>query len=262
MLIDLHVHSRATPDCPFEPAEVVARAEALGLDAVAFTDADTLAGMADALAARTEAVAVFVGIELDTDHGHYLVFFSEPEKLPAVAALFGEPGPKGYGAREVLAKVQEQGGVAIAAHPYDRDMERPSGDFIFAVKDKLAAVEGLNALKRPGVNDLAVEASEHMRLPCTGGSNAIKALEEVGRAATYFPARISTHAELVGALKVGGYFPVGVGRPPPLSELARAPKHTERGERLERFDRVDRGGRDRGRGPRRGGRDRGGRGRR
>jgi predicted metal-dependent phosphoesterase TrpH len=266
MLIDLHVHSRATPGCGLEPAQVVARAAALGLDGVAFTDANTFAGLADALAARTEKVAVFVGMELDTDHGHYLAFFPDPEAIADVARHFGTPGAKGFGAREALARVQELGGVAIAAHPYDRDIDRPSGDFIFALKDKLAAVEGLNATKKPGVNDLAVEASEHMRLPCVGGSNATTSVDQVGRASTFFAEPISTHAELVQAIRAGGYFPVGAGRPPALTDLARAHKHSERNERPERFDRVDAGGRDRGggggRGGRRGGRDRGGRGRR
>jgi hypothetical protein len=106
------------------------------------------------------------------------------------------------------------------------------------------------------VNDLAVEASEHMRLPCTGGSGAVNGLDEVGKAATFFPGRFSTHAELVAALRTGEFFPVGAGRPAPLSELARAPKAT--GERFERGggDRERRGGRrgggnrDRGRGGR------------
>ena len=262
MLIDLHVHSKATANCALEPAQVVARAGQLGLDGVAFTDLNTLSGCADALAAAKPEVAVFVGLELSTDHGHYLVFFPNPERVPDPAQMLGEPSGKSWSAREALDKVAELGGVAIAAHPYDRDLERPAGDYIFTLKDRLVALEGLNARRKPGVNDLAVEASEHMGLPCTGGSGAVGSLEEVGKAATFFAGKITSHAELVAALRAGGYFPVGAGRPAPLSELARAPKNT--GERFERpgrdRDRDRRGGR-RGGGGGGGGRDRrGGRG--
>lgn len=257
MLIDLHVHSRATAGCALDPAQVVAKAAALGLDGVAFTDLNTLSGARECLAAATAQVKVFVGVELVTDHGHFLAFFADPEKVSEPAQLFGETKGKPWGTREVLDKVAALGGVAIAAHPYDRDVDFPSGDYIFTLKDRLAALEGLNARKRGGVNDLAVEASEHMGLACVGGSGAMAGLDEVGKAATWFKDGVDSHEALLGALRSGQFFPVGAGRPPPLSEMARAPKHHP-GERSER-DFRDRGDRDRDRrGPR--GRGRGGRG--
>ena len=260
MLIDLHVHSKATAGCDLDPGKVLAKAEQLGLDAVAFTDLNSLSAANELLAVgQGKGVKVFVGVELATDHGHYLAFFPEPTNVPEPAQLFGDSS-KGWPAREVLEKVASLGGVAIAAHPYDRDVERPSGDYIFTLKDRLVGIEGLNGQRKPGVNDLAVEASEHMALPCTGGSGAKGMVDEVGKAATWFKDDVTTHAELVAALKAGQFFPVGAGRPPALSELARAPKNT--GERFDRGDRGDRGGRDRDRrGGRGGGRDRrGGRG--
>ena len=53
----------------------------------------------------------------------------------------------------------EVGALVVAAHPYDKTIERPSGDFIFTLEG-LAAVEGLNARRRGPGNDLAVEAAE------------------------------------------------------------------------------------------------------
>ena len=47
MLIDLHTHSNAS-DGTDPPAEVMARARARGLDVVALTDHDTVAGHAEA----------------------------------------------------------------------------------------------------------------------------------------------------------------------------------------------------------------------
>ena len=260
MLIDLHVHSPATPGCTLQPAQVLARAAERGLDGVAFTDLNSLSA-AQALLAMGQGgpavghdtkLAVFVGVELRTDHGHYLAFFADPTKVPEPAQLFGAGGGKPWPTREVLERVTELGGVAVAALPYDRDIDYPSGDYIFGLKAHLVAVEGLNAQQRPGTNDLAVEASGHLGVSCVGGSSATS-LAEVGQAATCFADSFSTHAELVAALKSGRFFPVGAGHPPPLTDLARAPRLT-----AERFERSDRGGRDRGD---RGGRDRrGGRG--
>ena len=49
--IDLHVHSNAS-DGTDDPAEVVRRARAAGLDVMALTDHDTQAGLASAQAER------------------------------------------------------------------------------------------------------------------------------------------------------------------------------------------------------------------
>jgi hypothetical protein len=242
MLIDLHIHTPSTRGCELQPKQVVAKAASLGLDGVVFADLNTIDGCEELLAlGKDVGVKVFVGVLLATDHGRYLAFFPDPAQVPDPVQMFGENKTKGWPAREVLERVQALGGVAVAAHPYDRDIDRPSGDYIFTLKDKLVAVEGINGRRKPGVNDLAVEAAEHLGLPCIGASGAVE-LAEVGKAATFFKRPVTTHAELVAALKSRDFFAVGAGKPAPLSELARAPKQAAGGP----FDRTDRGERDRG----------------
>jgi len=63
--IDLHTHSDVS-DGTDRPAELVARAAAAGLDAVALTDHDTTAGWAQALAAAPPGLRVVPGAELST----------------------------------------------------------------------------------------------------------------------------------------------------------------------------------------------------
>jgi len=249
MLIDLHVHSSHTRGGTLAPRDVLSAAKAAGLDGVVFTDLNTLDGLPEIREAGREAgLLALVGLEVATDRGHYLCYFPDPAKVPAPPQLFGSATP--WPVREVLAKVKELGGVAVAAHPYDKTIDRPSGDFIFTL-DGLAAVEGLHGRKKGSANDLAMEAADHLNLPCVGGSGALDAPGQVGGAATLFRDPVGSEADLVAQLRAGTVFCVALGVTP-------APPG--RGDRRERDDRGGRGEHRGGRGGDRGGRDRGGRG--
>lgn len=248
MLIDLHVPAS------LDPAATLARAAACGLDGIGVLSKSGPAGWEPWKGVAAGGVKLFFGLELVCDHGHFLCFFPEGTALDVPERWFGAEPRRGWSAREVLEKVAEKGGVAIPAHPYDRDVERFSGDYLFTVRDRLCAFQGLHGGKSPGTNDLAVDAAEHLGLPLIGGSGAER-VEQVGRAATLFAREFAGETQLVAALRGGSFFPVGLGTPPPLGDLARAHRHER--ERAERSDRDDRGPRrhdDRGGGGRGGGR--------
>lgn len=66
--IDLHIHTTAS-DGTFTPSELVQRAKAAGLGALAITDHDTMAGVPEAQAAGAAlGVEVLGGIEISTDY--------------------------------------------------------------------------------------------------------------------------------------------------------------------------------------------------
>ncbi len=227
MLIDLHVHSHHTRGCTLAPRAVLRRAREAGLDGVAFTDLNTLDGLDEIRAAgRDEALLALCGVELATDRGHYLCFFPDPAKVPAPPQLLGAATP--WPVREVLEKVRALGGVAVAAHPYDKTLDRPSGDFIFTL-DGLSAIEGLNARRPRAANDLAVEAADHMSLPCTGASGALLAIEEVGKAATLFRDPVASEADLVKQLRAGTVWCVALGVSPGAPEPGRERRSDRRG---------------------------------
>ena len=81
MRADLHVHSNAS-DGTDSPAEVMRRAALAGLDAVALTDHDTVAGHAQARQARPDALTLVPGMELsgrlDGHSLHLLAYLFDP----------------------------------------------------------------------------------------------------------------------------------------------------------------------------------------
>lgn len=262
MLIDLHVHSHHTRGCTLTPRDVVRRAKEAGLDGVAFTDLNTLDGLEEVRAAgRDEGFLALCGVEIVTDRGHYLCFFPDPARVPAPPQVFGSATP--WPARDVLAKVRDLGGVVVAAHPYDKTVERPSGDFIFTL-DGLSAIEGLNARRKGPANDLAVEAADHMSLPCTGASGTFASVDEVGKAATLFRDPVASEADLVRQLRAGTVWCVALGVTPGAPEAGRDRGERHEGGRRGPDRRGPRDGRGRGDGgrPHGGGRGRGGAGRR
>jgi 3',5'-nucleoside bisphosphate phosphatase len=85
---DLHSHSSAS-DGTDPPAEVMRRARAAGLDVIALTDHDTVAGHQEARAALPPGLTLVPGIELSSrlDHRsvHLLGYLFDPAE-PALAA--------------------------------------------------------------------------------------------------------------------------------------------------------------------------------
>jgi predicted metal-dependent phosphoesterase TrpH len=88
MLADLHVHSNAS-DGTDPPAEVMSRAARAGLDVVALTDHDTVAGHASARQALPAGLTLVPGMELsarlDAKSVHLLAYLFDPDD-PELAA--------------------------------------------------------------------------------------------------------------------------------------------------------------------------------
>lgn len=231
MLIDLHAHSHLSKGCDLDPRAVLERAALFGLDAVAFTETNTQDGCDELFDVGAKAkVKVFVGLELITDKGQYLCFFPKPELAPEPVQLWGSNREKPWSAAECLPKVKSMGAAIIAARPYDRESPNPPMDFIRSL-NLLSGVEGYNAKVKQTANDLAVEAAEALKLPCTGGSDARGSLDEVGRGATLFKRAITTQEQLVAELLKGEYWPVMAGELPRLTRPGEAQTGKSGGKR-------------------------------
>ena len=88
MRIDLHSHSTAS-DGTDPPAEVMRRARAAGLDVIALTDHDTLAGHDEARRARPDGLSLVTGMELSArldGHSVHLLSYLPGGASPELAA--------------------------------------------------------------------------------------------------------------------------------------------------------------------------------
>lgn len=209
--VDFHVHTTAS-SCYLDyvmpelcgktlPQDIVHAALAAGLQAIAITDHNTAEGIEPMReAARDEKLCLFPGIEISAKGGHLLALFEpdvEVEKLQYLLHYLGfqeEHQGKGYMETdywldEVFAKVEEAGGLAIAAH-----VDRKPRGFIASeedLKDKLRIYHSpyLSALEITIPQNKSPwnkgEMSGYSRkIACVQGSDA-HAPNEVGRRPVY-----------------------------------------------------------------------------
>jgi len=111
---DLHLHSHYS-DGSFAPAEVVRRAAAAGLAAIALTDHDTVEGLPEFLAAAAAAanLTAVPGVELSVDEGdleiHLLGYLVRWEDAAFRAALAGFAAERRTRAATMLSRLQAMG---------------------------------------------------------------------------------------------------------------------------------------------------------
>lgn len=165
--IDLHMHTRHSKDCLSDPADVVATARRVGLDRIAITDHDEIAGAFEAQ--RLAPELVIVGEEVRTAEG-----------LDLIGLFLSQHIPPGGSFRDVADAIRDQGGVTYLPHPFDR--WRGGDESFFAdVIDCVDVVEVFNARVHDQDRNRQARAwAEQHGLPGGAGSDA-HTLGEIGR---------------------------------------------------------------------------------
>lgn len=103
---DLHVHTFYSDDCNTPLERIIARCLEVGINCIAITDHNTIAG-----AVQMKSIAPFeviVGDEIQTSTGEIIGYF------------LSEEIPKGLRAEETARAIKEQGGLVGIPHPFDR----------------------------------------------------------------------------------------------------------------------------------------------
>ena len=112
MRIDLHSHSTAS-DGTDPPAEVMRRARAAGLDVIALTDHDTMAGHDEARRALPPGLALVPGMELsgrlDGHSVHLLAYHADPAHAGLAEQLHAITTDRLRRGRDMVARLRELG---------------------------------------------------------------------------------------------------------------------------------------------------------
>jgi predicted metal-dependent phosphoesterase TrpH len=163
---DLHVHTRYSEDSISPPENIVQHCRRVGINCVAITDHNEIAGAFEVQ--RIAPFKVIIGEEMMTTQGEIIGYFLK-EKIPAHLSP-----------EETVARIKEQGGLACVPHPYDRFRSgaklRPQA--LKKILPDIDLVEVFNSramLLRDSAR--ALELAQKHGLPGTAGSDAHVARE-------------------------------------------------------------------------------------
>ncbi len=201
---DLHVHtpkSMCYSDKSITMEQIVDAALATSLEVIAITDHNTVEAIDDIRQiARKKGLFVFPGVELSMKGGHVIAIFELDTPVERLEDFLGYVGVDregrgdgtvmtGDGIEEVFQKIEERGGIAIAAH-----IERWPSGFLetnepHQVKMRIHGSKYLSALEiTVPQNKRLWNAGQVRDFPkkyaCVQGSDA-HTLGEVGRRPVY-----------------------------------------------------------------------------
>jgi len=173
IVCDLHMHTSRTHDCAVEVDDLLDRAEAEGLGAIAVTDHNVFGGAQEAAElARGRALTVISGEEIKTDRqGEVIGLFLEREIPPRLSFT------------DTIAAIKEQGGLVYLPHPFDRLHAIPDPATLHRHLGEIDVFEVYNArLLFEAYNDEALRFARKYNLTMGAGSDA-HVLQGVGTGA-------------------------------------------------------------------------------
>jgi predicted metal-dependent phosphoesterase TrpH len=173
VVADLHMHTNHSHDCAIEPEDLVARAEAERLGAIAVTDHNVFTGALEAVElARGRDLIVIPGEEIKTDRDGEVI-----------GLFLREAIPRGMPFADTIAAIREQDGVVYVPHPFDRMHAIPTPATLHRHLPEIDVLEVYNArLLFDAYNDEALRFARKHGLLMGAGSDA-HVLQGVGTGA-------------------------------------------------------------------------------
>lgn len=185
--LDLHVHSRYSPDSRLELDEIAGRLAYAGLRGFALTDHNTVRGHSELaeMRARHAGYLFLPGVEVSTLEGHLLAY-GVSEAPPAHQPVV-----------ETIEWVRAHGGEAVLAHPFRRT--HGVGRRV-AESAPVSAIEARNGHNSEIANLRAEDVVARRNLGATGGSD-VHVARDLGRAFTEFRADVASVDDLLEDLR-------------------------------------------------------------
>jgi hypothetical protein len=189
--LDLHIHTRHSPDGSMAPEEIALRARNAGLNGVAFCDHDRVfpaSELAQVRAAFPDMVFI-PGVEVSSDCGHLLGWFVS---APIAARTLPE----------AAAEIHRQGGIAVLAHPFEHTRSPERLDKAAPYIDGAEVWNSRAERKNRRANAMAREYADAHGLRGFGGSDA-HTPQEIGNGVTVVQADAPTPEAVKAALLSG-----------------------------------------------------------
>lgn len=154
----IHLHSDYSFDSNLSAKSIVQAARRENVDCVAVTDHDSIGG---ALALRAlGGVRVIIGEEVSSRDGHIIGLFLAERVEPGMSAA------------DTLSAIHDQGGLALAPHPFSTLCEGSLGAALAPLASRFDAIEIHNAQNLIGAHDrLAIDFARRHDLPAYAGSD-------------------------------------------------------------------------------------------
>ena len=195
MRLDLHVHSRHSPDSHLTLEEIAYQLPYAGMRGFALTDHNSVVGHREIpnLRARNRGLIVLPGVEVSAQEGHVLAY--GVTELPPVHRPVDE----------TCEWVRDHGGEVVLAHPFRivHGVGRRVADSV-----RVAGIETINGHSSVVANFKAEVIAARRVLARTGGSD-VHQLHDIGRASTEFPSDATTVDDLLEAIRRRKVRPAG-----------------------------------------------------
>jgi predicted metal-dependent phosphoesterase TrpH len=164
--VDLHLHSRYSPDSATSLDAIVERCRKVGLDRIALTDHNVVDGALE-LAAMAPELAI-VGEEVKTREGEVIGLFITA-RIPPYTRV-----------EEAMDLIHQMGGLVYVPHPLDRNRAHYSADRLVELAPRIDVVETYNPWCGPGANEAAADLARDLGKVAATGSDA-HGVKELGR---------------------------------------------------------------------------------
>ena len=195
-LADLHIHTIYSYDGTATVPAILRRAREIGLNVIAITDHDEIAGALEAeKIASHYGIEVIPGSEITTAEGDLLALNIREKVQPKLSLI------------ETILRVKDLGGIAIAAHPMAGGWGMKSltpTSILKALRHPMAgnALVGIEAYNGTAIDRISNHAAtlfaNGLKIAHTGSSDA-HIIDTIGFGATEFPG--TSAADLLHALR-------------------------------------------------------------